>query len=87
MFKGMFGRGAQSLMEMPPHIAQIDHIVCVSPPDIRIVIIKFYGTGGTFDDKALLLGMTRRELRNKIERAEWHVNSELDQAAAPVYCD
>lgn len=85
MFKSMFGRGAQDLREMPAHIAEMDHIVCTAPPDMRIVLIKFYGTGGTFQDKAIALGYDRRTMRQKIERAEYYVNSRLDQPVTLAY--
>jgi hypothetical protein len=78
MFRSMFGRGAQDLREMPPHIQQIDHIICIAPPDIRHALIKFYGTGGTFQDKAISFGLDRKSLRRKIDRADYYVHSTLD---------
>jgi hypothetical protein len=78
MFKVMFGRGAQNLTEMPPHIQEIDHIICVSPPDIRATLIKFYTAGGTIEDKAISLGISRRSLMRRVDRADWYVNSALD---------
>jgi hypothetical protein len=80
MFKVMFGRGAQNLTEMPPHIQEIDHIICVSPPDIRATLIKFYTAGGTIEDKAISLGIARRTLMRRVDRADWYVNSALDSA-------
>lgn len=64
---------------MPPHIAEMDHIICCAPADIRIVLIKFYGTGGTFSDKAIRLGLDKRSLRRVTDRADYYVNSELDR--------
>lgn len=78
MFKSMFGRGAQDLREMPPHISEIDHIICTSPADIRAILIKFYTSSGSLQDKAIALGFDRKSLRRKIERAEYYVNSRLD---------
>lgn len=79
MFRSMLGRGAQDLREMPPHIQEIDHIICRAPPDIRHLLIKFYGTGGTFQDKAIRLGLDRRSLRRRIDRADYYVHSCLDR--------
>lgn len=79
MFKSMFGRGAQDLREMPEHIAEMDHIVCCAPSDIRIIIIKFYGSGGSFQDKCIILGFDRRTLRRRVDRADYYVNSQLDR--------
>lgn len=81
----MMGRGAQDLREMPPHIAEMDHIICCAPNEIRYVLIKFYGTGGTFQDKAIRLGLDRRSLRRVTDRADYYVNSELDRL--PVKTD
>lgn len=87
MFKAMFGRGAQDLREMPAYAQEIDHIVCCAPPDIRIVLIKFYGTGGTIQDKAIQLGLDRRTLGRRVDRADWYVNSELDRLPAKAYSE
>jgi hypothetical protein len=74
----MFGRGGEDLREMPSHIAEIDHIVCCAPRDIRAVLIKFYGQGGTFQDKCISLGLDRKSLRRRVDRADYYVNSALD---------
>jgi hypothetical protein len=87
MFKAMNGRGAQDLREMPDYIAEVDHIVCVAPRDIRIILIKFYGTGGTVQDKAIALGLDRRSLRRRTDRADWYVHSQLDAPPAKAYPD
>jgi hypothetical protein len=78
MFKAMFGRGAQRAEYMPPHIEEIDHIICTTPKDMKIILIKFYTTGGTVQDKAIVLGMDRHTLRRRLDRSEWYVNSRLD---------
>jgi hypothetical protein len=85
MFRSMFGRGAQDLREMPPHISEIDHIICIAPRDIRAILIKFYGQGGTIQDKAISAGMDRRTFRRRVERGEWFVNSELDRLPAKTH--
>lgn len=74
----MWGRGAQDLREMPPHIQEIDHIICCAPGDIRIILIKFYSTGGTYYDKALALGLDKRTFKRRIDRADYYVHSNLD---------
>ncbi|HEX4605383.1 MAG TPA: hypothetical protein VH724_15390 [Candidatus Angelobacter sp.] len=78
MFKVMFGRGSQSLTYMPDHIQEIDHIICTSPPDIRAILIKFYTQGGTIQDKAISIGLDRRTLMRRVDRADWYVHSRLD---------
>jgi len=86
MFKSIFSvRGAQDLREMPGYIAEVDHIVCCAPRDIRIILIKFYGTNGTVQDKAIALGLDRRSLRRRTDRADWYVHSELDAPPAKAY--
>lgn len=87
MFKSMFGRGAQDLREMPDWISEVDHIVCCAPADLRIILIKFYGTGGTIQDKAISLGLDRRTLGRRVDRADWYVNSELDRVPVKAYSD
>jgi hypothetical protein len=78
MFKSLFGRGAQNLLEMPPHIQEVDHEVCIAPPDIRATLIKFYTQSGTLQDKAIAFGLDRRTMMRRVEKAEWHMNSALD---------
>lgn len=86
MFKSIFGvRGAQDLRELPPHIAEVDHIVCCAPPDIRRVLINFYGRGGTVQDKAIAMGLDRRSLRRRTDRADWYVHSQFDAAPVQAY--
>ena len=80
----MWGRGAQDLREMPPHIQEVDHIVCIAPPELRITLIKFYGTFGTYHDKASALGIDRRTLKRRIDRADYFVHSLLDSPPQKV---
>jgi hypothetical protein len=85
MFKSMFGRGAQDLREMPTHIQEIDHIVCIAPKDIRVMLIKFYCTTGSYHDKAVSLGLDRRNFRRRLDRADYFVNSIIDGHTEKVY--
>ena|ERR1700689_2508427 len=78
MFRVMFGRGGRPNEAMPAHIQEIDHIVCCAPGDIRIVLIKFYGTSGTYAEKAQLLGFDVRSFKRRIDRADYYVHSTLD---------
>jgi hypothetical protein len=78
MFRAMFGRGAAIAGEMPPQIQEIDHIVCTARPELRIVLIKVYSSGGTMSDKAIELGLDRITLKRRTERAEYYVHSRLD---------
>jgi hypothetical protein len=78
MFKAMFGRGAQDLREMPEHIQEVDHIVCISPGDVRVILIKFYSSGGTYAEKAISLGIETRDFKRRIDRADYYVHSLLD---------
>ena len=78
MFKAMNGRGAQDLREMPPHIQEVDHIICTCPPDIRAILIKFYTSGGSYYDKAVALGLDKRTFKRRLDRADYYVHSRLD---------
>jgi hypothetical protein len=73
------GRGAQDLREMPPHIQEIDHLVCTAPKDIRIMLIKFYGSVGSYYEKATALGLDKRTFKRRIDRADYWVHSQLDR--------
>jgi hypothetical protein len=86
MFRSIFnGRGAQDLRELPQHIAEVDHIVCTSQPEIRITLIKFYGTRGTYYEKAIALGVDKRTLKRRIDRADYYVHSILDRLPQKDY--
>lgn len=79
MFRSIFnGRGAQDLREMPDHIAEVDHVVCTAPPDIRIMLIKFYGSRGTYYEKAVALGLDKRTFKRRLDRADYYAHSLLD---------
>jgi hypothetical protein len=86
MFRSIFnGRGAQDLRELPAHIAEIDNLVCCAPKDIRIVLIKFYGTAGSYYEKAVALGIDRRTLKRRIDRADYYAHSILDRIPQKDY--
>ena len=74
----MFGRGAQILGETPAHIREIDLIVCRAEVIHRATLIQFYTRTGSLREKALFLGIPKSTLKDRIERAEWYVNSELE---------
>ena len=78
MFHGLFGSKGADPGDMPKHIQEIDHIVCVADKEIRIILVSVYGMGGSFREKALTLGVDRMTLKRRLERAEWHVNAVLD---------
>ena len=78
MFRALFGSRGDGLGEMPQHIQEIDIIVCRAEAEDRIVLIKVYGMGGSFREKALALGVDRRTLKRRLDRAEWYVNCVLD---------
>ena len=78
MFRSMFGSGHHSGGEMPVAVQEIDIIVCRAEAKDRSVLIAFYGQGGSFRQKALAIGVDRRTLKNRLDRAEWYVNSALD---------
>lgn len=82
MFRSLFGRGGFDSAEMPAHIQEIDHIICTTPKEMKILLIKAYTTGGTIGDKAIRCGLDRHRFRRLLDRAEWYVNSRLDGLVA-----
>ena len=72
-------RGVQDLRELPPHIAEVDHIVCTAAPSMRRILCGFYGSSGTYADKADRLQMDPRDLQRAIDRADYYVHSRLDE--------
>ncbi len=72
-------RGAQDLRELPPHIAEVDHIVCTAAPSVRRILCGFYGSSGSYADKADRLMMDPREFKRAIDRADYYVHSRLDE--------
>jgi hypothetical protein len=80
----MNGRGAEDLLEMPPDIAEIDRIVCAAPTDIRALLIRFYGSFGTFTDKCISMNLDKAEVRRATERADYYVHSRLDDLSKKI---
>lgn len=78
MFKIWLGSNVSKEGEMPPHIQEVDLIVCRAEPKDRGVIIQFYTRGGTLSDKARVIGIARQTFKDRLERAEYYVNSCLD---------
>lgn len=64
------GRGSVANVTMPPDIAEVDHLVCVSPLLERCVLISFYTQHGNIRHKRHILGMGRREYLGHLERGE-----------------
>jgi hypothetical protein len=55
---------------MPPDIAEVDHLVCISPLLERCVLISFYTQHGSIRYKRNILGMGRTEYLGRLERGE-----------------
>jgi len=64
------GAGSVTNMTMPVDIAEVDHLVCVSAPLERQVLIVYYTQEGPFGHKAVRCGLTRWSFRRTLERAE-----------------
>jgi hypothetical protein len=84
MFRAMFGSGGTDSDIMPPEIQEIDVIVCRAETKLRAVLIQVYTRDGTMVDKSLVLGITIGKLKYRLNKAEWHVNGELDAPAIQV---
>lgn len=84
MFRSLFGVGGTDSMEMPAHISEVDVIVCRAEPEHRGALVQVYTRGGSLRDKALVLGLPTMTLRYRLERAEYYVNSELDNLVRNV---
>lgn len=78
MFRTLFGAKGRESNEMPRHIEEIDRIVCRAETESRVVLVNFYGRGGSLREKAKVLQIDRMTLRRRLDRAEWYVNSVLD---------
>lgn len=72
--KARIGRGGKPNYEMPPHIAEVDKIVCNAPQPEKEVLIKFYTREGSFLEKAVAARMTRWRFKRVLVRAESYVN-------------
>lgn len=64
------GRGSIANVTMPPDIAEVDHLVCISPLLERCVLISFYTQHGNIRHKRNILGMGRVEYLAHLERGE-----------------
>ena len=78
MFRALFGSNSSNGGEMPPHVHEVDAIVCRLEPILRGALIQVYTRGGSFSSKALILGIARQTLKDRVDRAEWEVNEVLD---------
>ncbi|CAB4121068.1 hypothetical protein UFOVP154_18 [uncultured Caudovirales phage] len=69
--KARIGRGGNgSDAQMPPDIAEIDHLICLTPPAEKRVLIVYYTQSGRKAEKAARLSMTVREFSELRERGE-----------------
>lgn len=68
--KARMGRGGASESEMPPDIAEVDHLVCIAPKAERKVLIVHYTQRGTIAHKASRCGVDPRSFRRRLEQAE-----------------
>ena len=55
---------------MPPHVAEVDHLVVISPLELKQVLIVYYAQQGHLNEKANRLGLTRWTFRRRLERGE-----------------
>ena len=67
---------------VPPHIEQIDKIVVkIDVLPIRQTIVWNYAKTGTSKrEKARLMGVSWETYRDRLDRGEWFVKTELDAA-------
>ena len=76
--KARMGRGGiGGDREMPADLQEIDHIVCIAPPQEKRVLIVYYTQRGYPEEKAARLDMTLREFKDVRERAESFVAMNL----------
>jgi hypothetical protein len=68
--KARTGRGGTPSDEMPPAIAEVDHLICRAPPECKIVLIVYYAQSGQLQEKAQRLGLSRWQFRRRLERGE-----------------
>lgn len=64
------GRGGISNVTMPPDIAEVDHLVCLSSPSEKQVLIVYYTQAGGIISKAQRCKLSRWSFRRTLERAE-----------------
>lgn len=75
------GRGGVESLDPPEDIAEIDHIICKSPPQHRMILLVTYVQDGTLGNRAKRLNLSRYAYRRKLEQAEWYVHARLDDPA------
>ena len=69
--KARIGRGGNGDdAQMPPHVAEIDHLVCIAPQEQKRVLIVYYTQYGTVSEKAARVDMAPSEFNMVRERAE-----------------
>jgi hypothetical protein len=68
--KARIGRGGVPDDSMPPDIAEVDHVVCIAPPEVRQVLIVYYAQTGSKVEKARRVGITRYAFGRRLERGE-----------------
>lgn len=67
------GRGGVASTEMPPDIAEVDHLICTGPLECKTVLIVYYAQHGHLLEKANRLGLTRWSFKRRLERGESYV--------------
>ena len=55
---------------MPPHVAEIDRIVCSADAPRRQVLIVYYVQQGTMSEKARRIGIPRTTFFDRLRSAE-----------------
>jgi len=75
--KARSGRGGSPSMEMPAHIAEVDHVICTAPQPEKSVLITFYAKEGRMIEKAKMLQMSYWKFKRTLLAAESYVDSIL----------
>ena len=75
--KARAGRGGTESMEMPPHIAEVDVVICRAPQPEKSVLITYYSKSGFLAEKARMLHMDRSAFKRLLLRGESYVESNL----------
>lgn len=75
--KARCGRGGTECMEMPAHIAEVDHVICAAPQPEKSVLITYYAKEGRLGDKAKMVQMDRWRFKRILRQAESYVESVL----------
>jgi hypothetical protein len=75
--KARVGRGGTENMEMPPHIAEVDVVICRAPQPEKSVLITYYSKSGPLAEKAQMLHMDRWSFKRALVSGESYVESNL----------